>query len=258
MLHHVVGFVAFVVGSVQLRLYALLVFRPQYLVEAPRIARNHVVGDIQNGLGTAVVLLQLEQLAIREVRLELFEVVRIRSAPSVNALVVIAYNKNVTVLFAEHLEDFVLHLVGILKLVDKYVLVTFTVLFKYLLAVDEKFVHVIQQVVEVKCVVFRHFFAVGFNDFDYFGIVGSIRQTLQTCKLVVEVLVGFGKGGKVAVEKLRRFVFDVGNTVAKSVHHLGIAVLETLLDNLFYDGLLFVLGVNGKVAVAVETCGFLA
>ena len=104
-------------------LVAVAVFGEQFFVEPLNIAFDNFIGDFQNiGRGT-VVLFQLVQSAFKVV-LKRENVFNVRAAPCVDALILVADCKDISVLARKNFCNIVLNDVSILKLVDMYVIET--------------------------------------------------------------------------------------------------------------------------------------
>ena len=87
---------------------------------------NERVGRIQNVAITAVVLFQLNLVLHTKLPHKVGHVAHARAAKSVNALVIIAHGQHRTAMLSgqasNHLDPGVLQLVGVLKLIDQYML----------------------------------------------------------------------------------------------------------------------------------------
>ncbi len=99
--------------------------------------------------GGAVVLLQLDGLAVGKVLLEVEDVGDVGATPAVNGLVVVAHDHEVLVLGGQQVGDLVLDVVGVLILVDADVAEALLVLLEHLGAVAQQLERAHEQVVEV-------------------------------------------------------------------------------------------------------------
>ena len=79
-------------------------------------------GGVQDRLRAAVVLRQRDDAGVREVALEVEDVLDVRTPPLVNRLVRVADHAEVRVIDGQALGDLVLGEVGVLVLVDQHVL----------------------------------------------------------------------------------------------------------------------------------------
>ena len=101
---------------------AVAELRPEELVLARAVVRDHRVGGVQDRLRRAVVLLELDHLGVREVVLEVEDVADVGAAKAVDRLVVVTDHAEVAVLLREQLQPAVLGAVRVLVLVDQDVL----------------------------------------------------------------------------------------------------------------------------------------
>ena len=115
-----------------LDLLAVALCREQALVLALRVVAHHGVGGAQDVTRGAVVLLQLDGLAVFKVLLEVQDVGDIGAAPAVNGLVVVTHDHEVLVLGGQQVGDLVLDVVGVLILVDANVAEALLILVEHL------------------------------------------------------------------------------------------------------------------------------
>jgi len=94
--------------------------RPQVLALALAVVGDHGVGDVEDRLRAAVVLLQANDLGIGVVALELEDVADVGATPRVDALVVVADHGEIAVLAGQEIGEAVLRVVGVLVLVDEH------------------------------------------------------------------------------------------------------------------------------------------
>ena len=113
-----------VVGEgVQRDLRAVALLRPELLAAAADVVLDDGVGGVEDGVGGAVVLLQLDDLGLREMLLHVEQVGYLRAAPAVDALVVIADDAQVAMLAGQGLDELELRGVGVLVFVHHHVAV---------------------------------------------------------------------------------------------------------------------------------------
>jgi len=93
--------------------------RPQVLAFALAVVGDDRVGDVEDRLRRAVVLLQTDHLGVGIVALELKDVADVGAAPRVDGLVVVADHGQVAVLGGEEVGEAVLGVVRVLVLVDE-------------------------------------------------------------------------------------------------------------------------------------------
>ena len=126
------------------------VLRPELLVLARAVARDDGVGGIEDQLGRAVVLLELDHRRVRPVALEVEDVAQVGAAPRVDRLVVVAHDAQVVVLRGEGPDPQVLGTVRVLVLVDVEVAPALLVRGEHVRRLVEEPDRLEQQVVEVE------------------------------------------------------------------------------------------------------------
>ncbi len=130
------------------------VLRPEVLLLALLVDGDDGVGGVEDGLGGAVVLLQVDDAGVRVVALEVEDVAQVGGAPGVDGLVGVADDADVAVPAGELADEHVLDDVGVLELVDQDVQVALLVLVAARPRGSRKRQHRLhQQVVEVEGVV---------------------------------------------------------------------------------------------------------
>ena len=112
------GLFLLVVGLEALDADAAGVVGPQLLVLARGVARDDRVGGVEDQLGRAVVLLELDDGGVGPVAFEVEDVAQVRAAPRVDRLVVVADHAQVAMAGGQRLDPQVLRPVGVLVLVD--------------------------------------------------------------------------------------------------------------------------------------------
>src|SRR5262249_31304395 len=110
------GMLALELGEVDL--LALAELGPEALAEPAGVVGDDTVGGLENGLGRAVVLLELDDEGVLEVDRELEDVADLGPAEAVDRLILVADHGEIAVLAAEQLEQPVLGVVRVLVLVD--------------------------------------------------------------------------------------------------------------------------------------------
>ena len=141
--------VALVTRLEGLNLLAIALGRKQALVLALRVMAYHGVGGAQDMTRGAVVLLQLDGLAVFKVLLKVQDIGDVGATPAINGLVVVAHDHKVLVLGGQQVGDFVLDVVGVLILVDANVAEALLVLVEHLGAGAQQLERAHEQVVEV-------------------------------------------------------------------------------------------------------------
>lgn len=110
---------------------------------------HHGVGGTQDMARGAVVLLQLDGLAVFKVLLEVQDIGDVGATPAINGLVVVAYDHEVLVLGGQQVGDLVLDVVGVLILIDANVAEALLVLVEHIGAGAQQLERAHEQVVEV-------------------------------------------------------------------------------------------------------------
>ena len=127
---------------------------PERLVLAPHIVFDHRVGRIQNHLGRAVILLQLDHAGVRVNLLKVQNIADIRPPEFINRLVVIAHHAQVPVLIRQKPDQLKLGGVGILILVHHNVAESVLIGGKHLGVRLEKLHRLHNEIVKIQCVIF--------------------------------------------------------------------------------------------------------
>ena len=141
--------VALVACLESLDLLAIALGRKQTLVLALRVVANNGIGGAQDVTRGAIVLLQLDGLAVFKVLLKVQDIGDVGATPAINGLVVVAHDHKVLVLGGQQVGDLVLDVVGVLILVDANVAEALLVLVEYLGAGAQQLERAHEQVVEV-------------------------------------------------------------------------------------------------------------
>ena len=132
-----------------LNLLAVALGRKQALVLALRVMANNGIGGAQDMTRGAIVLLQLDGLAVFKVLLKVQDVGDVGAAPAINGLVIVAHDHEVLVLGGQQVGDLVLDVVGVLILVDANVAEALLILVEHLGAGAQQLERAHEQVVEV-------------------------------------------------------------------------------------------------------------
>ncbi len=111
------------------------------------------MGGVEDRLGGAVVLLQVDGLRVRVVALEVQDVADIGRAPGVDRLIGVAHNADVAVAAGQQPRELVLRHVGVLELVDQHVEEALLVLLAGCLVLAQQLHRAQDHVVEVEGVV---------------------------------------------------------------------------------------------------------
>ena len=141
----------------------------QVLAEAARVARDELVGGVEDVAVRAVVALELDDRADAVLALELRHVADLRAAKGVDALVVVADAEERAAVLGragEHLEPRVLQAVGVLELVDQDVAEAPLVVLAQRLVVAQQLVGAQHQLGEVDHAFALALLVVGLVDLD--------------------------------------------------------------------------------------------
>ncbi len=143
----------------------MLVLGPQLLFLALAIVDDHGVRGLQDGLGRAVVLLQLEDARGGKVALELQDVADVGPAPSVDRLILVADHADVVLAGGQRAQQQVLHPVGVLIFVHQQVVKPRAPSLQHVGMEMEELMHQQQQVAEIHRVKFAQALLVDAIDF---------------------------------------------------------------------------------------------
>src|SRR3990170_4833043 len=101
---------------------ALAAFREERLPLPGDIVRDDARRRVEDVLGGAVVLLELDDFSSRKIILKIEDVIDVRSTKTINTLIFVAHRGDVAGLPGQQLHQDVLRLVRVLVLVDEQVL----------------------------------------------------------------------------------------------------------------------------------------
>ena len=113
-------------GILQDRL-TLTISRPELFTQPTGVARYQSIGCFQDSTGGAVVLFQFKLLSTGEILSKGLNILHLGTPPAIDRLIIITHNKEVVAPFAEQSQPSVLNGIGILKLINQYMLETLTV-----------------------------------------------------------------------------------------------------------------------------------
>ena len=114
-------FVLFVIGAEHFQLGAVTQFGEQALLKDVRVIGNQDVRRLQDTPGGTVVLLQFDHLQRREIFTQQDQVLRTRTAPGVNGLIVISDHRETRALSHQQFHQFILTGIGVLILIHQQV-----------------------------------------------------------------------------------------------------------------------------------------
>ena len=185
------GFFAFILRAIQADLLARVLLGPQCLVLAVFVQGNHLIGSVQNiGAGT-VILLELNDLGVREILFKIQNIADIRAAPAVDGLVVVADHTKISALLGQQAYKHILRVVGILILVYMNVAELSLIRFKYRRMVGKKLQRLDDQIVKVQRIGTFELFLVGIvHVIDHLAAVIPValgKPVLRAKELVLRV-----------------------------------------------------------------------
>ena len=185
---------------------------PELLRPPLAVALDDRVGGREDGLGGAVVLLELHHLGLGEVVLEVEDVADVGVAEAVDRLVLVADDHQVAVLCGEQLQQPVLGVVGVLVLVDQDVAEGAAPALAHLLEQLQGVDRADQEVVEVHRVGLQHPLLV---EREAFG-----DHLLEDAALRFRVHVGVDQlvlgAGDLVLDRPRRVAFRVDAELAQA------------------------------------------
>ena len=142
-----------IIRPVIAKFLAAVTVRPQFLALSAAVVADYRIRRVQNVPLAPVVLLQLDDLRLRKIRLKVQDVPDIRPAPLVNALVVVPDHAQIVVPVRQLADQPVLNMVRILILVHHDILKTLLVAQQNLLIPLKEFHSVQQDIVKVHRIV---------------------------------------------------------------------------------------------------------
>ena len=135
-----------------LNFITLAIFSPKGFALSHRVIGNNLVCGVENILRTAVVLFKTDNLCALEGIFKGKDIFNRSSSEFIDTLVIVADNADIAVFFGEHTDKLVLHLVGVLILVNHYVLKLILIIFKHLGALFKKQYGITEHIVKIHCV----------------------------------------------------------------------------------------------------------
>ena len=128
-------------------------FRPERFWGSALVASHDRAGSLKNDRCRAVVLLQLEDLGIREHAGKVENVCDVGAAPGVYGLVIVSHDANLPVLLSQAPDKLKLGPIGVLVLIHQYILKLLPVASQYARVLLEKGKGQQKQIVEIQGVV---------------------------------------------------------------------------------------------------------
>ena len=219
--------VVLVHGSVVAQMISCIVLRPKALRRTVGVVLNHRIGSVQDGLGGAIILLQLDHLRLGIVLLEIHDIAKVRAAPGVNALVRIADSTDILQRTGNVAGHEVLGVIRILVFVDEDIVETILPaladgLHREQLGGDEK------QIIEIKGVVLLHVLVIELVDVRDF-----LREEI-TSHLGAELL------------RIDELVLRIGNMILHRVRLEMLIVQVQFFQTILHQRLRVIRVVNGE------------
>ena len=123
--HNFAGFIFICIVSLNLDFGPGAIAGPQGFPTTADVVLDDGVGRIENIRGAPIILLQLDDLDLGKMLLQVQQIGHLRSAPAVNALVIIADDAKVAMFLGERMDQFKLGGVGVLIFVHHHILIFF-------------------------------------------------------------------------------------------------------------------------------------
>ena len=112
-------FVVFVARAVQTNFGALVAFRKKILRVTTQVLFNDSIRGVENGLGRSEILFKQHRRRIRKALRELQNISYVGRAESVDRLIRVPDDADVAMFSGQHCDEFVLHAVRVLKLINQ-------------------------------------------------------------------------------------------------------------------------------------------
>ena len=170
---------------------AALALGPELFAFAANVVGDDRAGGFKNDLRGAVVLLEADDAGVGKIFFELENVANVGAAPGIDALILVADGADVLVLAGQQLHQLVLRTVGVLVLVDQYILIAALVALAHFAGDFEQARGFEQQVVEVHGVVLEQFDLVGLEDVGD-ALAGGILRAEEVILRIDHVIFGPG------------------------------------------------------------------
>ena len=234
--HHIVGLVSLVEADLYGDHLPRSVLGPQGLALAAHVVADHGVGGVQNILGGAVVLLQPDGPGPGVLLFKAEDVLDVGPPEAIDALVVVAYHADVLPSPGQQAGQHILHVVGVLILVDEDIAELVPVIFQGLAVRLQKLHRVQDDVVKVQGIGIPQAAVIG-------GIDPAHPHPSPVAPLFPQLaeLLGHHHG-----------ILGVGDHRQHLPHREGLFLQPHLLEDVLDDPLAVVGVVNGKAAVEAD------
>ena len=147
-----VCFIAFVINQLKLNGLTSGLSCPKVFALSARIMDDYLVCTIQYRFCRTIVLFKTNNLCGLKVLLKFKNIADICTAPTVNALIVVAHYANILMLFANKLNDSVLRVVCVLILVNKHISEFASIFLQDIRTFFEQFKSFKKQIVKIESV----------------------------------------------------------------------------------------------------------
>ena len=142
---HIGGLVHFGVGRIQIDVLTFAGIGPQLLAQPVAVMRDHRIGGIQDGAGGTVILFKANGVRTWKITQEPLHVLHLRTAPTIDGLVVITHHKDVPGAACQQPDKSVLDGIGVLKLVHQNLPETMPVMRQQRRGIAQQFMRTQQQ-----------------------------------------------------------------------------------------------------------------
>ena len=185
------GFVVLIAGHLQHQGLSCRIFRPHRFGFATCIMVYERICGIQNHLGGAIILFQLDHGCFRIIFFEIQNIADVCATPSVNALVRVADHAQVAVLRRQPPGQGILRVVGVLILIDQNITEPLLIFLQDERILFEQTNRHIHQIVEIHGVVGDQLFLIKFVNARYplLIIVVGLSRKLSRCD---QLILGIG------------------------------------------------------------------
>ena len=222
-------FIALAVAGMYRDVVALRVLCPERFALSQIVVGNDCVGGVQNILCAAVVLFETDDLGALEGVFKGEDIFNGSAAEFVDALVVVADYTDIAVLLGEHRNKLILHLVGVLILVDHDIFELVLIKAENLRLLTEQLYRVAEKVVKIHRVRGFELCLIDFIDF-------RDRACAEIILLVFQQILRF-----------EHFVLGARNFREYRTRLKYMLVELQLLDDILDQSLLIIGGIDGEM-----------
>ena len=141
-----------VLEALEQNLFAITFVRPELFPASAQVVLNYSIRRLQDGIGGAIILFELDDFDFSEVLFEVEQVRDFGAAPAVNALIVIANDAKIPVLLREQINQVELRGIRVLVFVHHDIAILMTAGAEHFGVFLKQFEREQQQVIEIHCV----------------------------------------------------------------------------------------------------------